>query len=375
MHQLSIAPRGIHFSPFPDQLSGANRSLLTLVEELAKRGPVYVLSLCEGALATEARKVGATVLTSFKIGEKNRCKSRWLRWAKTVNVLRKAIPEHGINLVHCHSAAGSRCAWPGAKIAGVPLVNHQRDTYRSDNFHRGLGLADHIIAISQCVKESLPPRLQTNTTLIYNAVKLPPRSQISRSREEGRLRVGMAGRCTPDKGQDLLIEAALSLLKHLDFELYVWGLDDSGKHGIYARQLRQQVATARPGASAHFHFEPFRHDIETFYKSVDIVVIPSRYKEPLSRMVIEAMSWEKPVLVAGHGGLIEIVEDSRTGLTFRPGDWQSLGEQLERLLRDEDLRRRLGKAGRAEVERRFSAPRHADAVEAVYRKVLSHRAP
>ena len=92
-------------------------------------------------------------------------------------------------------------------------------------------------------------------------------------------------------------------------------------------------------------------------------------------MVIEAMSWEKPVLVAGHGGLIEIVEDSRTGLTFRPGDWQSLGEQLERLLRDEDLRRRLGKAGRAEVERRFSAPRHADAVEAVYRKVLSHRAP
>ena len=62
LHQLSIPPRGIHFSPFPDQLSGANRSLLTLVEELAKRGPVYVLTLCEGALATEARKVGATVL-------------------------------------------------------------------------------------------------------------------------------------------------------------------------------------------------------------------------------------------------------------------------------------------------------------------------
>jgi glycosyltransferase involved in cell wall biosynthesis len=183
----------------------------------------------------------------------------------------------------------------------------------------------------------------------------------------------MAGRCIPGKGHDLLIQAVLALKNRFEFETHIWGMDQSGKGAVYAQQLHDQLSAAGDGVQNKVHFQPFRHDMENFYRAMDIVVVPSRNTEGLPRMALEAMAWGKPTVVAGHSGLIEVVDHGRTGLVFRSGDWRSLAEQLQRLLATEILRCQLREAARAEVARRFSVQGHADAVQAVYRNVLSGR--
>ncbi len=88
-------------------------------------------------------------------------------------------------------------------------------------------------------------------------------------------------------------------------------------------------------------------------------------------MAIEAISWGKPVIAAAHGGLMEIIERDKTGLLFRPCDRRDLVTQLDHPLSDEGLRCEIGQAGRAKVKQCFFAPAHADAVHAVYHKVLT----
>ncbi len=354
--------RTLQFTPFLD-LTGANRAMLTLVAEVAKRGPTVVYSHVDNEFAAEARKLGVTVALGF---DQNRMpKSRLARMARIIGVLKRTAREHDIQLVHSHSAMGNHYCWPLKVMTGLPLVTHQRDNYKRDYFHLGLGASDRIITVSEWIRKGLPARLAARAVAIHDAVELP--DLPAPSPRQGTLRIGMAGRCNSDKGMDLFVTAALSLAERYPFEAHVWGLQDNE----YGRQLRQQVASAPAAVQERFHLEGFRTDIETFYDHCDVVVIPSRYPDPFPRMVSESMAHYKTVIVAGHGGMVEIVDHNQTGLIFAPGDAGSLADQLAQLMGDENLRYRLALAGREAVARRLAPAPYADAVEAVYASVLS----
>jgi glycosyltransferase involved in cell wall biosynthesis len=59
-----------------------------------------------------------------------------------------------------------------------------------------------------------------------------------------------------------------------------------------------------------------------------VVVVPSRWPEPFGMVGIEAMRRGRPVVAAGHGGILDWLVDGVTGWTFRPGDASSLASVL-----------------------------------------------
>ncbi len=348
-------------------MSGANRSLITLVEELQNQGQTYVFALDDSELAAEARKVGAEVVTAF--GKEGLPASRTKRWVGIVSALGRAVGELGTEVIHAHSPAGNRYAWPVAKRSGVPLVTHERETYARNYSNAGLGLADHIVAVSFWVNASLPASIRKKSTVVYNAVKLPEMPDI---RESGgkTFRVGMAGRCTSDKGQDLLIRAGIHLMKKYDLEVCFKGVDRANRSDRYTDGILRKIEDAGGEVVKRMHLEPFSSDMESFFRSLDIVVVPSRWNEGFGRMAIESMAWQKPVVVSNRGGLIEIVDDGRTGLVAAADDWEDLARCIESLIVDEDLRRRLAADGRREAEARFCPEVHAEKMLRVYRRAL-----
>jgi Glycosyltransferase len=266
---------------------------------------------------------------------------------------------------------GMRYALTGFFGRRLPVVCHQRDNYSPDYFHLGLSRADCIIAISQHVKSQLPIKLQARTEIIYNAVsatKLPTTSPL---RQPGKMRVVAAGRATPDKGFDILLTAASHLAGQHDFDLHLWGLDPAATSG-YAGEIATAAKSLR-ALGVRVMQEPFRGDIESLYSMADIVVVPSRFPEPFGRMAIEAMAWHKPLLVAGHGGLVEIVKDGWNGLTHKPADPADLGRQLGRLLGDKRLREALAANAAWDVQTRFTAKTHADKVLQIYERLHTAR--
>ncbi|MFT3664752.1 glycosyltransferase [Piscinibacter sp.] len=90
--------------------------------------------------------------------------------------------------------------------------------------------------------------------------------------------------------------------------------------------------------------------------------------------IIEASSCELPVVVSDAGGLPEVVRDGVTGLVVPRNDSAALSAALARLVADAELRARMGKAGRALVQREYEWERCVDHMLECYAALLrSHR--
>jgi glycosyltransferase involved in cell wall biosynthesis len=86
-----------------------------------------------------------------------------------------------------------------------------------------------------------------------------------------------------------------------------------------------------------------------------LLVLPSR-SEGLGRVVVEAMSRGRAVVATRVGGIVELVDDGRTGLLVAPGDTRALASALVRVLSDRELAARLGAAGRSDAETKRVTP-------------------
>lgn len=361
-------PRVLHISPFVG-ISGAPMSMVTLASELSRRGETYAFLPVKDEIAMRAIQHGVQVTVVSENGKLP--KSRWKRLPMALSRLVRTIRRHRIELMHCHSAAANHWAVPAMLLTGVPIVTHQRDIYQPNYFHAGISLARQIIAVSEHAKASLPLHLHSKVTVIPNAVSFPE-AMPDRRGKAGALRIGVAGRCVPEKGQDLLLDAALSLLSEFDFEVHIWGIREAPVDE-FSKALREKVYAAGPKAVDRVFFEPLRSDIETFLTGMDIIVVPSRGPEGFGRVAAEAMGFRRAVIAAGHTGLLNVVTHESTGLLFSPISADGLAQQLRRLLLDESLRHRLADSGRAEAGRRFSPSIHADAVLEIYLKSLRNK--
>jgi glycosyltransferase involved in cell wall biosynthesis len=102
----------------------------------------------------------------------------------------------------------------------------------------------------------------------------------------------------------------------------------------------------------------------------DIFTLPS-FEEPFGLVFLEAMAMRKPVVAIANGGTPEVVEHEGTGLLSPPWDVPALAANIAALVRDPELRRRLGENGRRRVLERFDAPRMAADAERAYLDVLA----
>lgn len=110
-------------------------------------------------------------------------------------------------------------------------------------------------------------------------------------------------------------------------------------------------------------------DLAQLYKQASVFVMPSYY-ETFGISVLEAMAFGLPVIATTAGGLPEVVENEVTGILVPPRDHIALGNAIIRLLKDSDMRFRMGQAGRKRVMEHFTAHQVADQTLSKYRKIL-----
>ncbi|MCA1644672.1 MAG: glycosyltransferase family 4 protein, partial [Chloroflexi bacterium] len=177
------------------------------------------------------------------------------------------------------------------------------------------------------------------------------------------------GRIVPRKGLDVLLRA----LTHVQapVNLRVVGTPSSER---YAAVLRAAAADVERTSAHRIHFLGSRtgRQLVELYQQASVFVCPSLI-EPFGIVALEAMSCEVAVLASRVDGLIEFVDNCATGLLCEPGDERGLAAQLERLLQDPALRRRLGRGGRERVISSFAWSGIAAQVERVYERALPRR--
>lgn len=161
--------------------------------------------------------------------------------------------------------------------------------------------------------------------------------------------VGLFGRITRWKGQDVLIKALAEL---------------PGVHGLIVgealftaedRIFREEIRklSVDLGVADRIHFVGFRRDIVPLLFRVDLVVHCSTSPEPFGRVIVEAMLAGRPVVAAKAGGALEIVNDHETGLLVQPGDFRALAAAIHELLENPQLAATLGESAKRDAEKRF----------------------
>jgi hypothetical protein len=93
--------------------------------------------------------------------------------------------------------------------------------------------------------------------------------------------------------------------------------------------------------------------LKDYYKKADVFVMPSR-QEGFGIVFLEAMGYGKPVIAAAFGGAPDIVIDRLTGYLIEYGDVDTLADRLISVLRDPDLGRQMGRAGRDRLNANYT---------------------
>jgi len=113
-------------------------------------------------------------------------------------------------------------------------------------------------------------------------------------------------------------------------------------------------------------------DMETLLPLADLFLMPSEY-ESFGLAPLEAMSCGVPVLVTSVGGPAEVLQGSAGGQLLDPEDLEAWVSAADRLLGDEELRRRQGEAGRVRVLERFTLGAVVDRYESLFRRVIEEK--
>ena len=212
----------------------------------------------------------------------------------------------------------------------------------------------------------------SNARIIYTGIdvnKYLNGEQPPRVHDEQSLNLLYAGRLASDKG----IETAVAAMREL---VYVRGrreirlsLVGSGP-AEYEKHLRQLVSEARLTDQVSFLGWASPEEMPGVLRKFDVLLLPSIWPEPFSRVVLEGMVSGLVVVATPTGGTTEILRDGENGLLFAAGDAEDLAQKILSLAADPKLRGRLVLAGKQTVVESFTKTKMMDEIETYLQEVF-----
>ena len=108
------------------------------------------------------------------------------------------------------------------------------------------------------------------------------------------------------------------------------------------------------GDDTRIRYVGYIKEVENIYQTSDIIVVPSRWQEPLGLINLEAGACYKPVVATRVGGIPEVIQDGINGYLVEPGDSDALVQRTQYLIDNPRERQQMGAAGRRQVEEKFT---------------------
>lgn len=243
---------------------------------------------------------------------------------------------------------------PAARIATRVAV-HLHDMV--ERVPRFWDAADVLLADSRACARPVGQRLGREIAVTGCPVDLDPPAIPPPWTPDGRPIVAFVGRIEPRKGPLDLLRAADAITGAAPrTRIVVVGDDPYGSDPAYVRAVERQAGAA--GVERW----PWQAAGPSLLRHVDVLVVPSR-REPFGTVAAEALAAGVPVVASAVDGLVEVVEDGRTGRLVPPGDPVSLAHGVVWALRERLL---LGDACRASAQR-WSREAVAERIDAALR--------
>jgi glycosyltransferase involved in cell wall biosynthesis len=217
-------------------------------------------------------------------------------------------------------------------------------------------LPDRVICVAEAVREVVVAKERIDparTLVVRNGVQ--PLRTVSKERSAIREELGIA--------KDVLVIGMVANLNRpvkgvshfLDAIPLIARAVPTARFLIVGRASNEKALWAQAralGVDNCLTLAGYRSDVSKCYAAMDVSVLTS-LTEGLSLTILESMNHGLPVVVTRVGGNPEVVTNAETGFLVPPGDVRSFAEHVIDLLKNPDLRARMGRQARRRIEREF----------------------
>jgi len=296
--------------------------------------------------------------------------------------LAKLIREHDIQIVHAHQGEDYWAAILAALLSGrFPKVVISRHLMtRPSGMSRALLLrCAHVVAVSRAVHSVLAANLQgphARLHMIHTGIDTE-RFHPQRDADSEALRAqwgwdantvgfGLVGRFVSvgTKGNLDFVKAAAKVHAEIRQARFVLVGEMMPAQSQIAAVIREK------GLQEIITVLPFCNDVLPVLNALDVLVHPPAGNEALGLVLVEALACEKPVIATRLDGIPETFVDGEHGLLVPPANPDALAAAMKTLALDANLRKRLGKSGRAHVLRQFTREHYAGRMRALYTEIV-----
>lgn len=373
----------------PHVYGGAGVHVKFLTRELARNIDVEVRCFGEQRI-----REGKLTVTGYRAwdrmyeGDDARFNSTLGTFSTDLSVVRDRFDS---DIVHCHTWYASLAGYWAKTLYDIPLVStvHSLEPLRpwkeeqlGRSYHLStwveklaLESSDRIVAVSKGSREEIlkyfnvdPERVK----VIHNGIDL----NLYRHIETDSTRksfdlldqpyVLFVGRVSRQKGMTYLIDA----MKYVDPGVRCVCCTSAPD----TKELEDEIAAkvASEPRVLWINYLLREEQYVELYSNAAVFACPSIY-EPFGIINLESMACETPVVASAVGGILETVVDGETGFLVPPADPKAIADAINKLIRNDEMRRQFGKNGRKRVEDHFSWTSIAHKVEDLYREVIEER--
>lgn len=312
--------------------------------------------------------------------------------ATRINAIKDIIDKYNISLVHTNS----NIFFDGALAALEKGIHHilvvhipfsdaqplfQRLNLSANNFACLINdISDHVIAVSEATANTLTPCIpDSNLSVINVGLELDIYEKSSSIKSDIRKELGLPedcsivvsiGRIDPDKGFDILLEAAYIVLqaRQNTHFIIVGSIDEPH----YYQRLISRMDQLK--IENNLHFLGFRSDIPEILRQSNVFALTS-FSEGGPYVLLEAMACRCAAVATKCGGIVEnVIKDHVSGLLIEVGDFEALARNILVLLSDSSLAQNICENAYKIVDGNYEAKQSIDKLMDVYDKVLSRPA-
>ncbi len=336
---------------------GIERAILTCVENLHLAPSVrFEFALCfTRKFSEELAAAGQTIHKLPEVRVRNP-----LSIVAARRQLKRLLQQKQYDVVICHSPWSHSIFAPVIRRARIPELfwAHARlnGTHWLERWARR-SKPGFVISNGDYSDESVPrifpsvPHEVLRCPVNTGRIALSP-AERSRIRSEFKtpdnaVVVLQVSRMEAGKGHQQLLSAASSLPKNLNWFIWFVGEAQRDEERRYVEHLK--AIAAELGVVERIRFTGQRNDVSRLLAAADLLCQPNTSPDSFGLVFIEALSQALPVVTFAMGGPAEIVDET-CGVLVPPGHTDALTSQLGRLIRDADLRCKLGDAGPARAK-------------------------
>ncbi|MCU0666579.1 MAG: lipopolysaccharide heptosyltransferase II [Candidatus Omnitrophica bacterium] len=351
------------------RVGGVETGTVDLARELVKLGHKAIVVSAGGELVKELEACGVKHYF-LPVHEK----SLWAIF-KSTRALAEIIRKEEIDIVHARSRAPAWSAFFACRMTAAVFVTTCHGFYSKHPFSYVMGWGKRVIVLSNAIAHRMIHDFNVpheRVRLIARSVSLDKFQYADPGPKRKKVfNVGIIARITPIKGHMDFIKAMHKLSKHVP-HLKIWIVGDAPESKLaYKEQL--QVLVRRLGLWHCTDFLGVQRDIPGVLKGLDAVVLPTVTQEAFGRAIIEAQACGVPVVATKVGGVVDVIDDQKTGVLVPVSSPQAISEALLKIYKDKDFASSLAKAAYDKLKEKYTLELMVEKTLEVYKEALSEK--